>query len=550
MEDVEQSKSYCNGNGLDHAVEIERLAVLEALDYEVARKAAADRLGLRAAVLDDLRAQKRRELKLDTAKSDDGQGRTVQIEDILPWADAIEGDHVASALAATLKRFLVLSDASADAIALWVLHTWLVDKFTISPRLAITSPTKGCGKTTVLRFLNQVVRRPKRAGSISPPALFRAVERFQPTLILDETEKYIEHGGDLHALVNEGHCKGATVMRVEGDKEKNLVEFSVFAAVAFAANGRLPDDLEQRSIVVEMQRRLADENVDELREDRTEQLRNLARMCARWADDVAELARDHDPDMGGLINRVADNWRPIFAISDLIGQDWPARARNAAAALLPIGDGDSIGPMLLADIRVAFDEKSVDRLSSAELCEALNGMEGRPWGDWKGKSLTPNQLARLLKPFSVAAENIRVGGKVPKGYQRHRFGEAWARYLGQVSIHPPTHTPYEPLQRYNADEMGTSCTFQSATETPNVAVQKCEKPPSNGHCSTVAVQKAENGGYGESEATCDHCGQPGDLFPAAFGDAEAMLHPGCQEAWVAAQDDLTIPTFLDRRVMA
>jgi hypothetical protein len=162
MEDVEQPKTYCNGCGVDRAVEIERLAALESLDYEIARKAAADRLGMRTAVLDDLRAQKRRELKLDNARADEGQGRMVQIEDVLPWADAIEGDHVASALAATLKRFVVLSDASADAIALWVLHTWLVDKFTISPRLAITSPTKGCGKTTVLRFLNQIVRRPKR----------------------------------------------------------------------------------------------------------------------------------------------------------------------------------------------------------------------------------------------------------------------------------------------------------------------------------------------------------------------------------------------------
>src|SRR5262249_10080782 len=171
--------------------------------------------------------------------------------------DAIEGDHAATALAASLKRYVVLSDAAADAIALWILHTWLVDKFNVTPRLAITSPTKGCGKTTVLRFLNRVVYRPKRAGSISPPALFRAVEQFHPTVILDETEKYIEHGSDLHALLNEGHCKGGTVLRVLGEKQE-LREFSVFAALAFAANGKLPDDLEQRSIVIEMQRRRAD----------------------------------------------------------------------------------------------------------------------------------------------------------------------------------------------------------------------------------------------------------------------------------------------------
>lgn len=42
---------------LDRAVEIERLAALDTVDYEIARKEAADRLGLRASVLDDLRTQ-------------------------------------------------------------------------------------------------------------------------------------------------------------------------------------------------------------------------------------------------------------------------------------------------------------------------------------------------------------------------------------------------------------------------------------------------------------------------------------------------------------
>ena len=160
----------------------------------------------------------------------------------------------------------------------------------ISPRLAVNSPTKGCGKTTVLRLLNKIARRPKRAGSISPPALFRAVEQFQPTILLDETEKYIEHGSDLHALLNEGHCKGGTVLRVLGEKLE-LREFSIFGAVAFARNGRLPDDLEQRSIIVEMQRRRPDEPLAELRDDRCESLQTVARMCARWAEDIGGEAR-------------------------------------------------------------------------------------------------------------------------------------------------------------------------------------------------------------------------------------------------------------------
>jgi len=125
------SQPNCDVNVIDRIVEIEQLASLDSIAYETARTAAAERLGFRAHVLDEAVKKKRRELGLDTDDDDPGQGRAVKITDLLPWADAIEGDHVASALAASLKRYVVLPDVAADAVALWVLHTWLVDRFTI-----------------------------------------------------------------------------------------------------------------------------------------------------------------------------------------------------------------------------------------------------------------------------------------------------------------------------------------------------------------------------------------------------------------------------------
>ena len=511
--------------GVDRATEIERLAALETINYEVVRIAEAKRLGVRPRILDQEVAKKRRALGLESNDSDPGQGRAARILDVLPWHEPVNGDHVASALTAALKRYVVLSDTAADAIALWVLHTWISDKFTISPRLAITSPTKGCGKTTVLRFLNLVVRRAKRAGSISPSALFRVADQFQPTILLDETEKYIDHNSDLHALLNEGHANGGTVLRVLGDKLE-LREFSIFSAVAFARNGSLPDDLEQRSIVIEMQRRRSDEPLSELREDRCESLRNTARMCARWADDC-DLG-DYDPKMGGLINRVADNWRPLFAIADAIGSDWPMRVREAATALAP-RESESIGPMLLVDIKAAFNNRNTDRLFSAEVCDALLAMEGRPWPDWKGKQLTPNQLARLLKSFGVTPENVRAGSKVLKGYYRHQFRALWERYL---TIQGPT----EPLQRYNTDEISSSDSFQTATKKADVADEKSWKGPTNGNCSGVAVAKGEYYGA-DSTRPCDHCGRPGDLTEVGYGDVTAWLHRDCQNMWLADQDN-------------
>ena len=392
---------------VDRATEIERLAALDPINYEVVRADAANRLSVRASALDRAVKEKRRALGLETKQDDDAQGRAVKIIDPLPWHEPVDGDRLASTLAAAAKTYLVLSDVAADTIALWVMHTWAVNAFTVSPRLAIVSPTKGCGKTTLLRFLTHVARRAKRAGSISPPALFRAVEQFQPTVLLDETEKYVEHGRDLHALLNEGHCKGGSVLRVLGEKLE-LREFSIFGPLAFARNGRLPDDLEQRSIVIEMQRRRVDEGLSELRDDRSESLQQVAKMCMRWADDNASIVADADPDME-MINRNRDNWRPLFAIADVSGDDWPDRVREAAAKLAP-READSRGTTLLADIRAIFDARTgewADRIFSEMLAEALANIEGGKWVEYgkARKPITKNQLANLLSGFKIRPEH-------------------------------------------------------------------------------------------------------------------------------------------------
>jgi putative DNA primase/helicase len=535
---------------VDRPVEIERLASLDPIDYEVARVEAAKRLGMRASMLDRIVAAKRRELGLDGDNDSDekGQGHAVKINDVLSWPEPVDGDRIATTLAAIINTYTVLSEVAADVVALWALYTWVVDSFTISPRLAITSPTKGCGKTTLLRVLYRITRRPQRVGSITTAALFRLIELAKPTVLLDETEKYLEDNSDTHAVLNEGHAKGSEALRVLGENNE-LRAFYVFCAAAFCRNGRLPDDLEQRSIVIEMKRRRAEEPLSELREDRPDQFLDVAKMCARWAEDNAALLVGADPDMGA-INRNADNWRPLFALADLIGTDWPQRIREAAALLMP-RESESVGPMLLADIRDVFDLRATDRLASAEICEFLASIEGRPWAEWKAskgssaRPLTPNQLARLLKAFGIAPETVRVGGRTPKGYLRHQFEEAWERYAVATGVN-------EPPQRNKCDEIRTSDAFQSATAESDVAVQKCEKSNNDGLCCGVAVQKGGNGHDTHDEASyppvCEHCGGPNrpdePVLNCGANGRRYLLHAHCQKEWLG--DGLDIPTFLRR----
>jgi hypothetical protein len=67
-----------------------------------------------------------------------------------------------------------------------------------------------------------------------------------------------------------------------------------------------------------LRRRRPDEPIKSLRLDRTGELEGLSRKAARWATDHAPELAAADPTMpDGIIDRVADNWRPLLAVADL-----------------------------------------------------------------------------------------------------------------------------------------------------------------------------------------------------------------------------------------
>ncbi len=141
-----------------------------------------------------------------------------------------------------------------------------------------------------------------------------------------------------------------------------------------------------------------------------------------------------DPELPeGLYNRVADNWRPLVAVADAIGSDWPQRARKAALALSNLVEEDrSLGVELLADIHASFATRDVDRLSSESLIGDLITDPEKAWVEFgkRRKPLTQRQLAALLKPFGIKPTTIRLSQEsVAKGYLLEQFADAFARYL-------------------------------------------------------------------------------------------------------------------------
>jgi putative DNA primase/helicase len=512
-------------------LEIKRLATLSLVQYERERAAAAARLGMRARMLD-------RAVDAERGKSDDArkQGHALTFPEPELWPQPVDGAALLDAMAAAIRRHVVLSNHCADTTALWAVHTYLLDALHITPRLAITSPEKGCGKTTLLDVLCRVVWRPLELSNTTTSPIFRTIEKARPTLLMDEGDTFLPNNEEMRGILNSGHRRGGSVLRTVGDDYEPR-QFGTYAPCAIAMIGKLPGTLADRSIAIELQRRLAGEPVEPFRSDRTEHLDQLVRKAARWAADNLDRLRAADPVMPpGVFNRVADNWRPLLAIADIVGGEWPVRARRALESIQATVEDDSVRVQLLADIRPIFTERGIERLPSGELVEALLTMEGRPWAEWKaGKPLSSNGLARLLKPLKIRPATMRFGGKTAKGYHVSQFDEAFRRYLDQEG-------GFNPLPRNNLDLTDTYEDFQTVTPPPDVTDGKCQKPNNDGLCYGVTVadpasRRAPNGSRA-ADHRCDHCGQLGATGHWDWpGRPEGIwLHPGCEEPWSDSEE--------------
>lgn len=482
--------------------EIARLAKLPPLQYERERDPVAKRLGCRAAILDRLVSAARGN------GATPGQGRPLYLLEPEPWPEPVDGAALLYELSAAVRRHVVLGSAEADAVALWAITVHAFGAFPIFPRLFATAPEKQCGKTTLLDALSRLVPKSLGASSITAAALFRTIEAARPTLLLDEADTFVRDNEDLRGVIDAGHRRDGAVIRTVGEDHEPR-QFSAWAPVALAAIGHLSSTIEDRSVVINLRRRRPDEPVEPLRLDRAGHLDKLARMAARWAaDHAAKLAAADPPMPAGIYNRAADNWRPLLAAADLAGGAWPNRARRAATELTAEGDDQrSIRVALLADIRAAFAAKRVDRLSSDEVASYLAECEDRRWPEYRnGKPISKTQVAGLLRPLYISPSTIRLpDDRTAKGYYRHAFGDAFARYLPPENVTTSQLKDSCRFEAYPKTSRGNDCDVCKLPETPRVpaacdGVTASEAPPDDDDFQERAGIIEFDGGYSRAEA--------------------------------------------------
>jgi hypothetical protein len=408
-------------------------------------------------------------------------------DEMLEWY--AEDHDILTRLTNWFGRYIAVTDPhDLFILALWTVHTFLVEVLYTTPRLRIDSTVFGSGKTTVLDHLSALSRDPVQAASLSSPALIpRMLEHKMRTILLDEVDRSLRADKpgveELIAVLNSGYRVGATrpvlVPTKGGGWEPK--DMPTYAPVAMAGNSpNLPPDTVSRELRVLLMPDL-DGTVEE--SDWEEISGNAAKLKAA----VASWADDHRAEMAGMkvdlpakcIGRSKEKWRPLKRIAVAVGGEWPSITDELIVRNLAEDEAEKEaglktqppGMVMLTDLFTIWPEGE-DFVSSRDLVNKLILRNPEYWGVGSayGKPLTDTRMGRLVSQAAKVTSS-RPGGRGPRGYLRPQLETVWHR-LGISRLQPGA--PGEP------GEPGADSAFENQVHRDNRVHQVVSDTPEAG----------------------------------------------------------------------
>ena len=456
------------------------------------------------------------------------QGKEFVADEIEPWGQAVDGGEVLDEVHDLIDSYVYATEDSLVAITLWAAYSHAFGCFGVSPLLDLSSPTKRCGKSTVIVVLRLLCPAALLAANVTPAALFRAVEAWKPTLLIDEADSFATMHDELRGILNAGHTRDtAYVLRAEGESNEPRM-FSTWAPKVVAAIGRLPDTIEDRAIRVPLTRKPIDVlksdafNPEGVRADCARPRRRLARFVLDALDVISSTQVERP---AGLNDRAWNNWRPLLAIAAAAGDDWLTRGLRAARTL---SDGDEVaadyGTLALQHVWQAIEP--VGRMKTADVLAALVARDDSdaPWAKWWESSLAKGELkspaarlAKLLRPFGVKPGQLWIEDRKERGYDADGFRtDSVAPYLreaGRAGENGRTETTSQAGSTFPTGS--TDCS--AGKGEPHPLLRDEGQPPAGAENGNAVHLDLETDGRNATSVTSEDSGDAGHARSASYG---------------------------------
>jgi hypothetical protein len=393
-----------------------------------------------------------------------------------------------------------MSNEQRDACVLWALHTHAVDAFDLVPYLGLTSPEPRSGKTRLLSLVAQTSRSPFLIASLTPAVVYRVIDKYRPTLFVDEIDALLgarressESQEALRGILNAGYERGLPAVRCDGP-DNAIRTFDVFGPKAFAGIGleTLPQTARDRTILLPLHRKSRDEEVERFggkrrRREIESERREIAATYLKWAqENLGAIERTEPALPRELDDRAQDIWEPLLAIAEVLGSEWPERARKAAVALSRgelRRENTSHRVRLLAALKRVWNP-AMPELGTAEICSLLANDEEAPQparSEWfnKYEAKPPRAatmyLASTLREFGVYSVQLGTEDRRHKGYVRKHLEPVWDMYLddssgaGSVEVAQVAQVAQEP---HSSNDLSIDEVAQEVAQNPKEVAQQ------------------------------------------------------------------------------
>ena len=343
-----------------------------------------------------------------------------------------------------LTKYVAFNNENHSLIlAMWALHTWVFEYQNTTPYIYLSSQEKQSGKSLTLEVLETITKNPVKSTDMTPAVMFRLIDKFKPTIMLDEVDTIFNGKANEHmrGLINTGYKKGGNVYRCDASTELGVVPYSTFSPKILAGidNKCLPDTIADRCIPIKLTR-ISQEDIDSDRvetfyaEDAEEEANALLDKMVDATIAIVDKVSGIRPDeMKNIKPRQWEISRPLVSLAMLIDPSGELESDLKSALVEAFESEDSVQNLsvlqtVLTDIKEIFDDmitlgdKFPDKIHTDAIISKLNEKSG-------GERWTGKLLSKVLEPIKIRPTTIRRGNQVLKGYKKEQFMDAWTRFV-------------------------------------------------------------------------------------------------------------------------
>jgi sRNA-binding protein len=138
-----------------------------------------------------------------------GSEEKIKVGEIEPWPEPVNLQELLSELETQIRRYVIIHEESAAvATVLWVVFAWCHEIATYSPLLIIQGADADSGKSLLSQVIGLLTPRARIIAEPTGPTLYRYVDRYRPTLIIDNANRLLPRRPDLAAIVNASWMRG------------------------------------------------------------------------------------------------------------------------------------------------------------------------------------------------------------------------------------------------------------------------------------------------------------------------------------------------------